>query len=526
MKKAAAVPVLAVAIAVAVSVGAGAAWAASPALATPPQPTKGTRSSAVHAQGAVSPVQTAALRLEPVGDSITYGYQSTTGNGYREELFNDLTGEGHPSDFVGSAQGGTMADPDNEGHSGWRIDQIAGIIDNSLATYQPNVITLMIGTNDMGQDYQVSTAPARLSSLITQIENDDPTATLLVSNLIVSTNTDVAEYEPAFNAAIPGIVQTQANAGHHIALVDMNSALTTADLSDGLHPNDEGYMKMGDVWNTAVQSAAAQGWISAPVALSGGPTARPSAEVASGIAGKCLDLSGGNSADGTAVQLWTCNHTAAQTWTPYTDSTLRVMGKCLDATAGGTADGTKTQIYDCNGTGAQLWQPYDGGYLNLASGRCLDDPGGSTTDGTQLELWDCNGAANQQWAPPTPGPVISGIAGKCLDDTAGGTADGTKIDLWDCNGGDNQQWLYTGGTLQYAGKCLDVIGGSTADGALLDLWDCDNGGNQQWTAVGDTLVNPASGKCLDDPASSTTDGTQLEIWDCNGGANQVWTLSA
>ncbi|HEV2636693.1 MAG TPA: ricin-type beta-trefoil lectin domain protein [Actinocrinis sp.] len=519
MKKKAAVPVLAVAVAV------GAAWAASPALATPPQPTTGTQSS-VHAQSAaVSPVQTAALRLEPVGDSITYGYQSTTGNGYREELFNDLTGEGHPLDLVGSAQGGTMADPDNEGHSGWRIDQIAGIIDNSLAAYKPNVITLMIGTNDMGQDYQVSTAPARLNSLITQIENDDPTATLLVANLIVSTNTEVAQYEPAFNAAIPGIVQAQANAGHHIALVDMHSALTTADLFDALHPNDEGYAKMGDVWNTAVQAAAAQGWISAPSSL-GAPTARPSAEVASGIAGKCLDLNGGNSADGTPVQLWDCNHTAAQTWTPYTDSTLRVMGKCLDAAAGGTADGTKTQIYDCNGSGAQLWQPYDGGYLNLASGRCLDDPGGSTTNGTQLELWDCNGAANQKWAPPTPTPVTSGIAGKCLDDTGGGTADGTTIELWSCNGGGNQQWLHTGGTLQYGGKCLDIVGGSTANGALLDLWDCNNGGNQQWTAVGDTLVNPASGKCLDDPAASTTDGTRLEIWDCNGGANQVWTLSA
>ena len=486
----------------------------------------GVLTAAPAAPAAVSPVQTAALRLEPVGDSITYGYQSTTGDGYRQELFNDLTGGGHPLDLVGSVQGGTMADPDNEGHSGWRIDQIAGIIDSSLATYRPNVITLMIGTNDLGQDYQVATAPDRLSSLITQIENDDPTAALLVSNLIVSTNTSVAQYEPAFNAAIPGIVQAQQAAGHHIALVDMNSALTTADLSDGLHPNDGGYAKMGDAWNTAVEAAAAKGWITAPVALSGGPTARPSAEVLSGITGKCLDLSGGNSANGTPVQLWTCNHTAAQTWTPYTDSTLRVMGKCLDAASGGTADGTRTQLYDCNGTGAQLWQPYDGGYLNLASGRCLDDPGGSSTDGTQLELWDCNGGANQLWAPPIPGPVTSGIAGKCLDDTGGATADGTRIELWSCNGGSNQQWLFTSGTLRYAGKCVDVDGASTADGALLDLWDCNGGGNQQWTAVGATLVNPVSGKCLDDPASSTTDGTQLEIWDCNGGANQQWTAPA
>jgi lysophospholipase L1-like esterase len=341
MKHIFAIPALALAIATTT------AWAAVPtALAASAPSNSRAPASAVDSQtlAAVSPVQTAGLRLEPVGDSITYGYQSSTGDGYRQELFNDLTGEGHPLDFVGSAQGGTMADPDNEGHSGWRIDQIAGIIDSSLATYQPNVITLMIGTNDMGQDYQVSTAPARLSSLITQIENDDPTATLLVSNLIVSTNTDVAQYEPAFNAAIPGIVAAQQAAGHHTALVDMNSVLTTADLSDGLHPNDGGYVKMGDAWNTAVQAAVAQGWITPPAPLAGGATARPASEVVSGIAGKCLDLDGANNANGTPVQLWTCNHTAAQLWTPYTDSTLRVMGECLDATAGATANGTKTQL--------------------------------------------------------------------------------------------------------------------------------------------------------------------------------------
>ena len=77
--------------------------------------------------------------------------------------------------------------------------------------------------------------------------------------------------------------------------------------------------------------------------------------------------------------------------------TLRALGKCLDATGGGTANGTKIEIWDCNGGGNQVWQAYNGGYRNPASGRCLDDPGLSTTDGTQLVLWDCNGGANQKW---------------------------------------------------------------------------------------------------------------------------------
>lgn len=34
------------------------------------------------------------LRVLPLGDSITFGFQSTDGNGYREALHNDLTASG------------------------------------------------------------------------------------------------------------------------------------------------------------------------------------------------------------------------------------------------------------------------------------------------------------------------------------------------------------------------------------------------------------------------------------------------
>ena len=39
-----------------------------------------------------------------------------------------------------------------------------------------------------------------------------------------------------FNAAIPGIVQSKANSGKHVHAVDMHSALTPADLTDGIAP--------------------------------------------------------------------------------------------------------------------------------------------------------------------------------------------------------------------------------------------------------------------------------------------------
>jgi lysophospholipase L1-like esterase len=330
----------------------------------------------------------ATLRLMPLGDSITWGVGSPSGNSYRGFLWNRLAAEGHALDFVGSGRNGAMSDPDNEGHSGWRIDQVAGIADSVLARYRPNVVTLEIGTNDLNGNYQIPTAADRLRALIDQITNDAPDATVLVGTVIISTSGTEEANRPAFNAKLPGIVQAEQAAGKHVRLVDM-SALTAADLSDSLHPNDNGFSKMADAFGAGIQAADAAGWIKPPVAVGG--------QVRSGIVGKCLDVNGGNSANGTAAQIWSCNSSDAQVWSARSDDTLRALGKCLDVTGRGTASGTKIEIWDCNGGTGQQWQAYNGGYRNPASGRCLDDPGASTTDGTQLILWDCNGGANQQW---------------------------------------------------------------------------------------------------------------------------------
>jgi beta-glucanase (GH16 family) len=121
-----------------------------------------------------------------------------------------------------------------------------------------------------------------------------------------------------------------------------------------------------------------------------------------GYGGKCVDVAGANTANGTSVQLYDCNGTAAQSWTVASDQSLRALGKCMDVTASGTANGTKVQLYDCNGTGAQKWQARsDGSLVNSNSGRCLDDTGWNTANGTQLQIWDCTGGANQKWTLPS-----------------------------------------------------------------------------------------------------------------------------
>jgi hypothetical protein len=76
---------------------------------------------------------------------------------------------------------------------------------------------------------------------------------------------------------------------------------------------------------------------------------------------------------------------------------------CLDVNgSASTADGTLVNLWTCNGGANQVWEPQaNGELLNPQSGKCLDDPASSTTPGTQLEIWDCNGGANQQWTLPT-----------------------------------------------------------------------------------------------------------------------------
>ncbi|WP_434391382.1 RICIN domain-containing protein [Melittangium boletus] len=117
-----------------------------------------------------------------------------------------------------------------------------------------------------------------------------------------------------------------------------------------------------------------------------------------GLAGKCLDVSGGNTASGTRIQLWDCNGSAAQNWAFQADGTVRSFGKCLDVSNSGTADGTVIQLWDCNGSAAQQWLHTGANDLvNPQANKCLDVSGGNSASGTPLQLWTCNGSAAQKW---------------------------------------------------------------------------------------------------------------------------------
>ena len=244
------------------------------------------------------------VRVMPLGDSITEGTQVP--GGYRIGLWQRLSAGGYQVDFTGSQYNGPAAlgDHDHEGHPGWRIDQIDANIVTWLRNTGSHTVLLHIGTNDVLQNYDVGRAPARLSGLIDHITATAPDAEVFVATIIPLANSGQESAVRTFNSAIPGIVQSNQNAGKHVHLVDMHSAVTTGDLIDGIHPTATGYDKMAATWFGALQSVP--GSIGTP----GTSTAR---QIVGTQSGRCVDAA--SAANGTQVRLQDCGGQAGQAWT-------------------------------------------------------------------------------------------------------------------------------------------------------------------------------------------------------------------
>ncbi|AJF69036.1 endo-1,4-beta-xylanase [Streptomyces vietnamensis] len=128
------------------------------------------------------------------------------------------------------------------------------------------------------------------------------------------------------------------------------------------------------------------------------PTPSPGSGQIKGVAsGRCLDVPGAVTTDGTQVQLWDCNNRTNQQWTYTAAGELRVYGdKCLDAA--GTGNGAKVQIYSCWGGDNQKWRlDSDGSIVGVQSGLCLDAAANGTANGTLIQLYSCWNGSNQHW---------------------------------------------------------------------------------------------------------------------------------
>ncbi len=200
--------------------------------------------------------------IMPLGDSITLGMNG----GYRNNLYTGLQQNNCGVSYVGteSDQYTRIADHDHEGHPRFGIEQIAGSVNTWIASTQPNIILLMIGTNDTAwwTAENADQIGARHNALIDQLRTARPKAWIFVASIppqssvvIQPNNIDRAVLAQQFNAVIRKNVATRVAAGQNVRFVDVNSVLTTADLYDGIHPTEAAHAKIAQKFLEVMRAA-------------------------------------------------------------------------------------------------------------------------------------------------------------------------------------------------------------------------------------------------------------------------------
>ncbi|MEW1638115.1 ricin-type beta-trefoil lectin domain protein [Streptomyces sp. NPDC093801] len=192
--------------------------------------------------------------------------------------------------------------------------------------------------------------------------------------------------------------------GHTLGLTHANRSLTKGDCVKGTDSGEfpvmcsPTYAYQDKRAGTYVQQFDVQGL---RLLAAGAGAALPPQGRVTGLGGKCLDVKGGKAANGTQIQLYTCNGSVAQSWILGKDGTFRALGKCLDDSRNLAANGNKIQLYDCNGSPAQRWTVNAKGQIvHVASGRVLDVTGGKTVNGTAVQLYAAGGDKRQVWVAP------------------------------------------------------------------------------------------------------------------------------
>lgn len=210
-------------------------------------------------------------KILPLGDSITHGFASTDDGGYRSQLFKLIVAVNQKVTFTGSlANGPTQVSGQNfprmhEGHDGWTIDPgfssfgaggISSLVPNPALDGKPHIVLLHIGTNDTGA-MDTANMSTRLEALLDKIAQASPSSLIVLAQITPLGYTSTAL--TAYNAKIPGIVQSHAAKGQHIVGVDMSKMPVPADIaSDNIHPNDQGYAYMANIWYAAIKNLLPQ----------------------------------------------------------------------------------------------------------------------------------------------------------------------------------------------------------------------------------------------------------------------------
>ena len=239
------------------------------------------------------PVRAAAtaakIKIMPLGDSITSGtdanYQYPLAS-YRCELLRKLVST-YNVDFVGSVHGqwGILSQPqtplpayctypnsdwDEEGHSGWRIDDILngapqswpGNLQSWATAAMPDVVLIHLGTVDFIKDQSVNSTLAEMGQVIDTLRAVNPWVRIVLAKIIPASNGGVngpeIEAIPHFNDQLPALVASKLRPASPILLVDMYSGFKIADYTvDGVHPNPSGENLLAGRWKDAIDAILA-----------------------------------------------------------------------------------------------------------------------------------------------------------------------------------------------------------------------------------------------------------------------------
>jgi hypothetical protein len=254
--------------------------------------------------------------------------------------------------------------------------------------------------------------------------------------------------------------------------------------------------------------------------------------------GLVLDVPGATGA-GTPITLWGANGGSTQQWTTTSPLQGEIRGvgsgRCLNVAGGGTVNGTAVQILNCSAAAEQAWTYDESAHtLSVYNGtKCLD--ASALTPPATLRIWDCSGAANQAWAFNRDGTIALLTANDVvLDVSSGSRANGSAvITAGRSADSTSQQWSRPsrrGGNVHatYAGKCLDLP--NLSNGTPAQIYTCfaAPAPGQEWTyhplTQRLTVHGDGSEHCLSAPGAVS--GAAVVVNECTADPNQLWILKA
>ncbi|MFD2248386.1 SGNH/GDSL hydrolase family protein [Pontibacter ruber] len=223
-------------------------------------------------------VSAQALRIMPLGNSITQGDNEHPS--YRYPLWKMLTEAGVEFEYVGSHDVNFEGNPEfpdhngqtysnrNEGHWGWRIDQILhghederdkGRLKEWLRGYTPDVVLMHLGSNDVMQEQPVEETIQELEEVVSEIRKTNPNVTILMAKIlpiwIEKVGQNTIDRWSNYNEQIPLLARRLNSDQSPVIVVDQTvdfDPTEGADTWDGVHPNASGEEKMALRWFEAL----------------------------------------------------------------------------------------------------------------------------------------------------------------------------------------------------------------------------------------------------------------------------------